>query len=97
LSFEAPLAIRVLQVEGGGSIERVFWRGRKKKKFEFALRCWVATDAWWSFLQMAEELGFKHGPVEIKGGAMKSEIERRKRETQERRRLVEMCQIRFAM
>jgi hypothetical protein len=32
LSFEAPLAIRVLQVEGGGSIERVFWREKKEKE-----------------------------------------------------------------
>jgi len=42
---------------------------------------------------VAEELGFKHGPVEIKGGAMKSERERkRKKKKKKKKRFDVQCE-----
>jgi hypothetical protein len=41
---------------------------------------------------VAEELGFKHGPVEIKGGAMKSERKKEKEKKKKKKRFVVQCE-----
>jgi hypothetical protein len=49
-----------LNIERFASFVTLKKKRKKRKNLSFLLK------------EMAEELGFKHGPVEIKGGAMKS-------------------------